>query len=62
MIACKACGDFVENELIESERAYAIITEVVPSHLIGEHKSDAQRVACEILEALKSAGLMIHRA
>ncbi|TWA98970.1 hypothetical protein FBZ96_105649 [Bradyrhizobium stylosanthis] len=62
MIACKACGDFVENELIERERAYAIITGVVASHLIGERKGGAQRVACEILEALKSAGLTIHRA
>ncbi|MGL3104334.1 hypothetical protein [Bradyrhizobium sp. BR 1432] len=62
VIACNACGDFVEKELVVRERAYAIVAEVVASHLVGEHKSGAQRVAGEILDALENAHLIIYRA
>lgn len=62
VIACKACGAFVEGELAERERAYAIVANVVASRLMGEHKGNALPVAREVLAAFDKAGLTIRRA
>lgn len=59
MIECKACGDYLENTFAERQKACSIITGVVASSQIGEHKGSAQRVANEILQALDNAGLAI---
>ncbi|WP_027524779.1 hypothetical protein [Bradyrhizobium sp. Ec3.3] len=59
MIDCKACGDYVEDTFAERQKAYSIITGVVASSQIGEHKGGAQHVASEILQALENAGLAI---
>lgn len=62
MIACNACGDYVEDEFAERERAYVIIADVVASNLIGRDNGGAQRAASEILQALGNSGLTIRRA
>ena len=62
VIACKACCDYVEDELAEHERAYAIIADVVAFNLIGRDNGGAQRAASEILKALENSGLIVRRA
>ncbi|GLR90005.1 hypothetical protein GCM10007857_67190 [Bradyrhizobium iriomotense] len=59
VIACKACGDYVDDGFAERERACAIIAEVVASNLIGRDSGGAQRAASEILHALENSGLTI---
>ncbi|MGY8682102.1 hypothetical protein Q2941_30640 [Bradyrhizobium sp. UFLA05-153] len=62
VIACNACGDYVEDDFTHRQRAYAIIADIVASSLIGEHQGGPQGVAGEILAGLENAGLRIARA
>ncbi|MGV7218029.1 hypothetical protein [Bradyrhizobium sp. UFLA05-112] len=62
VLACNACGDYVEDDFTHRQRAHAIIADIVASNLIGEHQGGAQGVASEILAALENAGLRIARA